>query len=137
MGGLVIKKVGLFYVLILVDRKLIIKQAFILAQQNQGQQTLLNRIRCIVFLATPHRGSDYAEFLNGALGALSLTSLTSSKGYINDLRLDSVSTQQINEDFARLADIAELPIYTFYELWSSIPTASTLIVKKDSAVLGT
>lgn len=47
-----------------------------------------------------------------------------------------MSTQQINEDFARLAIAAELTIYTFYELWSTIPGASTLIVKKNSAVLG-
>jgi hypothetical protein len=74
--------------------------------------------------------------LDGALGSLGFTNLTSSKAYVNDLRLDSVSTQQINEDFARLAIAAELTIYTFYELWSTIPVTSTLIVKKDSAVLG-
>lgn len=136
MGGLVIKKVSFLPVLILVNLELTLDQAYILAQQDQARHKLLDRIRCIFFLATPHRGSDYAQFLNGALGTLSFTNLTSSKDYINDLRLDSVSTQQINEDFKRLATIAELTIYTFYELWSTIPTTTTLIVKKNSAVLG-
>ena len=137
MGGLVIKKVGFLPVLVLVNVELTLGQAYILAQQDQARHNLSDRIRCIFFLATPHRGSDYADFLNGVLGTLSFTYLTSSKDYINDLRLDSVSTQQINEDFTRLATIAELTIYTFYELWSTIPITSTLIVKKNSAILGT
>ena len=136
MGGLVIKKVSFLPILDLVNVELTFEKAYILAQQDQARNDLSDRIRCNFFLATPHRGSDYAEFLDGALRTLSLTHLTSSKDYINDLRLDSVSTKQINEDFARLATIAELTIYTFYELWSTIPITSTLIVKKNSAVLG-
>ena len=134
MGGLVIKKVGIVPLYPSCDLKITLEQAYILAQQETTRHNIFDRIKCMFFLATPHRGSDYAKFLEGVLSTFSVIGLTSSKGYLEDLNLDSTSTQLMNDEFARLA--TNLTIYTFYELWSTILGTSTLIVKKGSAVIG-
>lgn len=92
-----------------------------------------DRIRCIFFLATPHRGSDYAAILNNIL---TITGILSSRDYIKDLTTGSSSAQLINDEFGKYAH--DLPIFSFYEtLRMPVGLSSTLIVKPDSAVLGT
>ncbi|KAI0967043.1 NACHT and WD domain protein [Xylaria arbuscula] len=105
--------------------------AYILAHQNSAKHQLAERIRCIFFLATPHKGSEYASLLNRILKISGITGITSSREYITELTKGSISAQLINEDFARYA--SDLSIYSFYE---TLETVSFLIVDKDSAVLG-
>ncbi|KAK3934261.1 hypothetical protein QBC46DRAFT_454314 [Diplogelasinospora grovesii] len=85
--------------------------AYNLAHQDAGHQELSNRIRCIFFLVTPHRASDYAALLNGI-------------------------PRLINEEFGKYAE--SLLVYSFYE---TLPTrlgisSATTFVDKNSAVLG-
>lgn len=87
------------------------------------------------FLATPHRGSDYAAVLNNILKCFGVTGLTSSREYLQDITAGSASTQVINSDFARIAK--DLTVYSFYETEPTIAGSSGLIVDKASAVLGT
>ncbi|KAI3341086.1 hypothetical protein F4824DRAFT_363930 [Ustulina deusta] len=54
---------------------LVIKKAYILAQQDPTDHFLANRIHGMFFLATPHRGSDSAKLLNKILRARSLSVL--------------------------------------------------------------
>ncbi|RYP78328.1 hypothetical protein DL769_003206 [Monosporascus sp. CRB-8-3] len=113
---------------------LVIKKAVILAHQDGIDRTLADRIRCIFFLATPHRGSDYASVLNRILKVTGVTGLTSSREYIGDLTKGSTSAMLINDDFGRYAD--NLLIYSFYEtLATDLGISSSLIVEKDSAIL--
>lgn len=108
---------------------LVIKKAFILAKDVPEFK---DRIRCIFFLATPHRGSDYAALLNNVLA---VSGVLSPRRYITDLMTGSTSAQLINEDFARYAN--ELPVFSFYEtLRMSIGVTSGMIVNKSSAILG-
>ncbi|KAJ9160996.1 GPI inositol-deacylase [Coniochaeta hoffmannii] len=108
---------------------LVIKKAYNLARDVLDFR---DRIRCIFFLATPHRGSDYAAILNNIL---TITGILSSRDYIKDLTIGSGSAQLINEEFGKHAH--ELPIFSFYEtLRMNVGLTSTLIVKPDSAVLG-
>jgi hypothetical protein len=110
-------------------------QAHILAYRDRGQCDISDRIRAIFFLATPHRGSDYAALLNNVLKVSGYAGISSSREYINNLAVGSKSTQLINEEFASC--IAHLTIFSFYEtLQTSIGVKSTIIVSKDSAVLG-
>ncbi|KAI1300890.1 NACHT and WD domain protein [Xylaria venustula] len=102
---------------------LVIKKAYILAHQNSAKHQLAERIRCIFFLATPHKGSEYASVLNRILKISGITGITSSREYITELTKGSISAQLINEDFARYA--SDLPIYSFYE---TLETVSFLIV---------
>ncbi|KAH9906756.1 hypothetical protein F4778DRAFT_594863 [Xylariomycetidae sp. FL2044] len=108
---------------------LVIKKAFILARHVPEFE---NRIRCIVFLATPHRGSDYAATLNNIL---TLSGVLSPRQYITDLTSGSSSAELINDEFGRYA--TELPIFSFYEtLRMNLGISSSLVVEKQSAVLG-
>ncbi|KAF2133160.1 hypothetical protein P153DRAFT_331614 [Dothidotthia symphoricarpi CBS 119687] len=113
---------------------LVIKKAYILAQQDRAHPELSERIRSIFFLATPHRGSDYAALLNGILKYCGMTGLTSSREYIRDITTGSTSTQLINNDFARYVE--DLTIYSFCETLPTIKGSSGLIVDKTSATLG-
>lgn len=108
---------------------LVIKKAFALARDVLEFQ---ERIRCIFFLATPHRGSDYAALLNNIL---TISGVMSSRQYIADLTTGSTSAQLINEDFGRHAN--DLPVFSFYETARmSLGISSCVIVDKGSAILG-
>ncbi|KAI0376958.1 NACHT and WD domain protein [Hypomontagnella monticulosa] len=108
---------------------LVVKKAFILAKDIPDFQ---DRIRCLFFLATPHRGSDYAKILNNILTA---SGIMSSRQYIADLTTGSTSTEQINVAFGKYAN--DLPIFSFYEtLRMNLGLSSGLIVEKSSAILG-
>ncbi|OTA96815.1 hypothetical protein M434DRAFT_392501 [Hypoxylon sp. CO27-5] len=108
---------------------LVIKKAFILARDVPDFR---DRIKCIFFLATPHRGSDYAAVLNNILA---LSGIMSSRPYITDLTTGSTSTKLINDDFGKYAN--ELPIFSFYEtLGMNLGVSSGLIVERSSAILG-
>ncbi|KAI5921828.1 hypothetical protein F4810DRAFT_712067 [Camillea tinctor] len=104
---------------------LVIKKAFIL---SKNVPEFGERIKCIFFIATPHRGSDYAGILNNIL---KISGVLSSRQYITDLTIGSTSAQLINEEFSRLAH--DLPIFSFYETLAMGPG---LIVQKHSAILG-
>ncbi|KAF7561983.1 hypothetical protein G7046_g2154 [Stylonectria norvegica] len=103
--------------------------AFVLSRDVSELQ---GRIRCIFFLATPHRGSDYAATLNNIL---TVSGIMSSRQYISDLTTGSTSTQLINDEFGKIAN--DLTIYSFYETLSmKLGITSGIVVGKDSAVLG-
>ncbi|CAG9978525.1 unnamed protein product [Clonostachys byssicola] len=107
---------------------LVVKKAFLLARETPNFQ---NRIRTIFFLGTPHRGSEYAKILSRIL---SLSS-SSSPNYVKDLRLDSVATQVLNDDFGRQAH--DIPIYSFYETKDmKLGAKSDIVVPRNSAILG-
>ncbi|KAJ2990480.1 hypothetical protein NUW58_g2929 [Xylaria curta] len=111
---------------------LVIKKAYALAHQDPVHGRLAERIRCIFFLATPHKGSEYAPVLNKIL---SMTGITSSREYVSELSQGSTSARIINEDFGRYA--STLRIYSFFEtLETNLGISSSLIVDKDSAILG-
>lgn len=108
---------------------LVIKKAYVLSKDVPDFQ---QRIRAIFFLATPHRGSDYAALLNNIL---TISGFLSSRQYVNDLTTGSTSAYLINEDFGKCA--SDLKVFSFYEtLRMSIGIFSTIIVDKTSAVLG-
>lgn len=111
---------------------LVVKKAYISAREHRTDPTFAERIRCVFFLATPHRGSDYAAMLNNIL---KISGFLSSRKYLADLTTGSTSIELINEDFRKYAD--DLHIFSFFEtLRMSLGVTSGLIVEKESAVLG-
>ncbi|KAI0432790.1 hypothetical protein F5Y09DRAFT_339347 [Xylaria sp. FL1042] len=112
---------------------LVIKKAYILAQQELNDHSLANRIQAMFFLATPHRGSDSAKLLNNILRA---STVLSSRQYISDIFKGSPSLQIINDEFRAFAD--QVQLWSFYETLKTrtSATSSILIVERDSAVLG-
>lgn len=85
------------------------------------------------FLATPHRGSESARLLNNILRA---SAVFSSREYVTDIFKGSPSLQVINDEFRAFTD--NVQIWSFYETQKTrtSPMSSTLIVERDSAVLG-
>lgn len=73
----------------------------------------MGSISAIVFLATPHRGTDLAELLNRML----FVSFQSPKDFIVDLSRSSAALEEINEQFRHVAP--KLSIFSFYE---TLPT---------------
>jgi hypothetical protein len=82
----------------------------------------------MVFLATPHRGSDSAKTLEHFLR---YGMVLSSREYVSDLGRNTGAIQTINEDFRHVADYVRL--FSFYE---TLKTGNVMIVEKDSAILG-
>ena len=93
-------------------------------------QHIAARIGAMVFLATPHRGSDLAGTL---LNILKFT--YGPKPYVSEITRNSTLVTSINDTFRHVS--AELRLHSFYEtqavtkLW-----LRKIIVEKDSAILG-
>ncbi|KAK0102071.1 hypothetical protein ONS96_006035 [Cadophora gregata f. sp. sojae] len=110
---------------------LVIKKAYNLARQVAAYESLAHRVHSIVFLATPHRGSDSAKLLGNILWFAS-----SSKEYVNELREHSGTIQTISDEFRNYE--RDLDLWSFY-VTSPLKIgkiASQLIVEPDSAVMG-
>jgi hypothetical protein len=82
----------------------------------------------MVFLATPHRGSDIAKTLEHILR---YGMVLPSREYVSDLGRNTGAIQAINEDFRHVPDYVRL--FSFYE---TLKTGNVMIVEKDSAILG-
>ena len=65
----------------------------------------------MIFLATPHRGSDLANALDDSLKSIFAGLL--SKPYLSELRLNSPTLTEINNQFRSIAP--NLKIVSFYE----------------------
>ncbi|KAJ5834799.1 Cytochrome cd1-nitrite reductase-like C-terminal heme d1 [Penicillium robsamsonii] len=112
---------------------LVVKQAYILGQNDDQYSEIVSSISAILFLATPHRGSNLAEILNKIL-TVSLFN-HSPKLYIAELRAGSQTVAALNEQFRHIAP--NLDILSFYEtLQTSIGPKKMMVVEKESATLG-
>jgi hypothetical protein len=81
----------------------------------QGQidpeyEKIVKAITAILFLATPHRGTNLADILNRLLQS---TIVNNSKQYISELSKNSFTLQKLNEQFRHIAP--RLDIVSFYE----------------------
>ena len=107
---------------------LVIKKAYLLAIHEAPE--LANRIKSIVFLATPHRGSDSADLLHSILDVAG-----QDKRYVNDLMRTSPSLQLINDEFRHVADNVRLWSF-FEERKMRMGFKPEFVVGRDSATLG-
>lgn len=71
---------------------------------------MVAQIKAIVFLATPHRGSDYAQTLQNVL---KVTPGLSGKHYVAELEKNSGTLQDINEQFRTVC--SDLTLVSFHE----------------------
>jgi pimeloyl-ACP methyl ester carboxylesterase len=94
---------------------------------EEDHSSLASRIKCLMFLGTPHHGSDSAERLDKILrsGANPMP----GKEYVKDLKRESPSNESINDEFRFIADSFHL--FSFNE---ARPTSHIgFVVDKDSA----
>ena len=85
----------------------------------------------MVFLATPHRGTNLAEVLNRLLTVL----FQPSQDFIADLKKSSPALEELNEQFRHVAP--KLSIWSFYEtLATPVGPMKLMVLDKDSSILG-
>lgn len=110
---------------------LVVKKAFLLGLHDEAYSKMVSAISAIVFLSTPHRGSNLAETLNRVLSA----SFQSPKSFISDLTKCSPVIEELNEQFRH--HVSRLSIWSFYEtLVTSIGPKKMMVLEKESSVLG-
>ncbi|TFB01532.1 putative transporter AQR1, partial [Trichoderma ghanense] len=110
---------------------LVVKKAYLLGLYDENYKDIVSSVSAIIFLSTPHRGTNLAETLNRVLAA----SFHSSKHFIADLNKNSTAIEELNEQFRHLAP--RLSIWSFYEtLATSIGPKKLMVLEKDSSVLG-
>ncbi|KAI0011853.1 hypothetical protein F4779DRAFT_160175 [Xylariaceae sp. FL0662B] len=110
---------------------LVVKKACLLGTHDRNYQHIIRSISAIMFMSTPHRGTNLAATLNYILAA----SFQSSKAFISDLDRGSSTIEDLNEQFRHLAP--SLSIWSFYEtLATSIGPKKIMVLEKDSSVLG-
>lgn len=91
---------------------------------------LADRIHTLYFLATPHRGSDFAKTLKNILKVT-----YGRKSYVDGLLKDSSAIWSINDSFRHYAD--DLQLWSFYETRKSkLIIKNGIIVDRNSATLG-
>ncbi|KAK9418708.1 putative GPI inositol-deacylase [Seiridium unicorne] len=112
---------------------LVFKKAFIHGLLNDEFRDIISMIKSVLFLATPHRGTDLAETLNKILTSSIFGH--SPKDYVSELARRSPTIDELNESFRHHA--SKLQIFSFYEtLTTAIGPISAMILDKNTAVLG-
>lgn len=112
---------------------LIVKKALILGRNDSNYTDIVNSVSAVLFLSTPHRGSDLARTLNNLLSACILT--FSAQEYIAELRANSQTLLEINDQFRNL--VSDIELFSFYETRpTKIAGANVHILQKDSSSLG-
>lgn len=94
---------------------LVVKKALMLGKNDSQFDTVTSRARGIVFLATPHRGAQYAKLLNNILSLAPIGA--SPKTFISGLETNSAALQDINESFRQYD--SNLWLCSFYETLKS------------------
>ena len=112
---------------------LIVKKAYIIGKSDTQYSDLIAQIRALVFLATPHKGSQYADMLNNMLKALPNNS---AKQYVADIAHGSSALQEINEQFRNVC--SSLQLISFYETQKTSLRAGLkrLLLDRESSILG-
>jgi len=110
---------------------LVAKKAYLLGQNDETYQDIIRSVSAMVFLATPHRGTNLAEVLNRLLTVL----LQPSRDFIADLKKSSPALEELNEQFRHVAP--KLSIWSFYEtLATPVGLMKIMVLDKDSSILG-
>jgi pimeloyl-ACP methyl ester carboxylesterase len=90
---------------------LVVKKAYVLGKHDKQYSSLIAQVYGILFLATPHRGAQYAKMLNNILSTAPLGG--APKAYVAELDTQSSSLQDINEQFRTCCE--ELQLASFFE----------------------
>ncbi|KAI3541456.1 NACHT and WD domain-containing protein [Colletotrichum filicis] len=112
---------------------LVVKEAYLQGQNDPIFEHIIERISSIVFMSTPHRGTNLASLLHKVL---QVSFGASSRQFITELVAGSSTLEKVNENFRHAA--RKLQIVSFYE---TRPTpvsklSQMMILDKDSSVLG-
>ncbi|KAH8653538.1 hypothetical protein BX600DRAFT_82211 [Xylariales sp. PMI_506] len=113
---------------------LVVKEAYMQGQNDPNYEAIIKAVSAIIFLSTPHRGTNLAQTLNRILDTILITN---SKQYIADLKSNSLTLQKLNEQFRHIAP--RLDIVSFYETLPTpigLSSMNVMVLERDSSVLG-
>ncbi|KAI1358904.1 WD40 repeat-like protein [Xylaria arbuscula] len=111
---------------------LIVKEAYMQGQNDPAYANIIKAISSIIFLSTPHRGTNLAETLNRILR---VSFVSNPMQFIAELSAGSQTLQKLNEQFRHIAP--RLQVISFYETRpTSMVKTSVMVLEKDSSVLG-
>lgn len=112
---------------------LVVKKAYLLGQRDHNFADIISAMKAIVFLSTPHRGTQLAAVLNRVL-SVCITTL-SPKYYLAELNSHSQTLEDLNEEFRNA--VGDLKIFSMYETQhTSIGLSKVMVLQKDSSILG-
>lgn len=92
-------------------------------QNDPTYEDIIKSVSSIIFISTPHRGTNLAETLNRVL---QVSMVANSMHFIAELASGSQTLQKLNEQFRHIAP--RLQIVSFYE------TRPTTLFKKTQIV---
>lgn len=95
-------------------------------QHDPAYQSIIKAVSSIIFLSTPHRGTNLAETLNRIL---QVSFGASPRQFISELVAGSQSLQKLNEQFRHIAP--KLEIVSFYETRPTTLVGKTQIVSSS------
>lgn len=98
-------------------------KAYMKGLNDPSYEEVIKSVSGIIFLATPHRGTDFAKTLNRIIQA---SLVSNPKHFITEISAGSHMIQNINEQFRHVAP--NLQIFSFYE------TQPTRIMMKSRIV---
>lgn len=112
---------------------LVFKKAMMQGHNDDEFKGLISQVEAVLFLSTPHRGTNLAETLNRILSVSIFNH--SPKRYVSELKLNSPFIEDINEEFRKHA--LRLQIFSFYEtVETAIGPKRVLILERASSTLG-
>jgi WD40 repeat protein len=112
---------------------LVFKKAFVQGHLNNEFSEIVSMVKAVLFLATPHRGTDLAETLNKLLSSSVFGH--SPKEYVTELARRSPTIDELNEAFRHHA--SKLQLFSFYEtLATAAGPVSLMVLDKPTAVMG-
>lgn len=107
--------------------------AVIQGHLNKEYSDLVLNIKSVLFLATPHRGTDLAKTLNRVLSGSVFGH--APREYITELTRNSPTIDELSDSFRHHA--SKLHIFSFYEtIATRIGLLNILILEKQSSLLG-
>ncbi|OBT75830.1 hypothetical protein VF21_05527 [Pseudogymnoascus sp. 05NY08] len=111
---------------------LVFKKAVMQGHNDDEFKGLISQVKAVLFLSTPHRGTNLAETLNRILSVSIFNH--SPKRYVSELKKNSPFIEDINEEFRKHAP--GLQIFSFYEtLETAIGPKRVLILQRASSTL--
>ncbi|KAI9787480.1 MAG: hypothetical protein M1839_000009 [Geoglossum umbratile] len=114
---------------------IIVKQALLLAKADHKYECISTHTIGIVFLGTPHRGSDIAAYGNALAKIATLVTNKPKPSLIESLKENSAELLKLESEFK--SELSKYMVASFYERRSmGVGRLSTVIVDKDSALLG-
>ena len=118
---------------------IIAKKAILLHQSSEDGKAIRNSIVGIMFMGTPHCGSDLAN-IGSAFANIASAVVDMPKLLLKTLSKNSSALYDISREFATVTSDLNLKLISFYELNACSPQwwkgASVVVVDKRSAILG-